>query len=175
MNQRVTSIASSSVDHETLSIKHGRSQRMWPFPISITALHSIYCLWFVWPQHTVSSCFPYFFPPLSERLLVWVQFLIHIGSGRWISPSCSPSLFHLATTLLFRVTRSPHGYSKWMNMLWARAQRIYFHKYHPHIIIPLFPPQMSAESFIISKTAHLKAAPLYHLQARKQIRSCMNH
>lgn len=115
-----------------------------------------------------------FFPTVGEGLLVWVQFLIHIGSGRWISPSCSPSLFHLAATLLFRVTRSSHGYCKWMNMLWARAECIYFHKYHPHIIIPPFPPQMSGESFIISKTAHLKGARVYHLHVCKQTRS-MHH
>lgn len=42
--------------------------------------------------------FFYFF--LSPPLLLkrgcwwWVQFLIHIGSGRWIWSSCSPSLFH---------------------------------------------------------------------------------
>lgn len=111
----------------------------------------------------------FFFPLLEKNLLVWVQFLIHIGSGRWISPSCSPSLFHLAATLLFRVTQSLHGYSKWMNMLRARAECIYFHKYHPRIIIPLLPPKMSGESFIISKTAHLKAARVYHRRVRKQI------
>lgn len=171
VNQCVTPIASSSADHETLSIKHSGSQRMWPFPISITAppfnLLSVICM--------ATACsvllFPliFFFPLLEKNLLVWVQFLIHIGSGRWISPSCSPSLFHLAATLLFRVTQSLHGYSKWMNMLRARAECIYFHKYHPRIIIPLLPPKMSGESFIISKTAHLKAARVYHRRVRKQI------
>lgn len=92
--------------------------------------------------------FPLIFSPTAgEGLPVWVQFLIHIGSGRWISPSCSPSLFHLAATLLFRVTQSPHGYGKWMNMLWARAQCIYFHKYHPRIIISLLARQNVRRKF----------------------------
>ena len=95
-----------------------------------------------------------FFPTTVGGLLVWVQILIHIGSGRWILPSCSPSLFHLAATLLLRVTRSPHGYSKWMNMLWAGDDCIYFHKYHLHIIIPLLPPQKSGESFLSFPKLH---------------------
>lgn len=108
-------------------------------------------------------------PTAGEGLLVWVQFLIHIGSGRWISPSCSSSLFHLAATLLFRVTQSLHGYSKWMNMLWARAKCIYFHKYHPHIIISLLVPKMSGESFIIFKTGLLQGCMVYQLHICRQI------
>lgn len=67
-NQCVTSIPSSSADRETLSIKHSRSRKMWPFPIAISALHSIYCLWFVGHstlRPSVSTNF--FFPPLSEE------------------------------------------------------------------------------------------------------------
>lgn len=38
----------------------------------------------------------FFVPPLLLEwgCWWWVQFLIHIGSGRWIRSSCSPSLFH---------------------------------------------------------------------------------
>lgn len=121
------------------------------------------------------SVSPNFFPTVGEGLPVWLQFLIHIGSGRWILPSCSPSLFHLEATLLFQVTRSPHGYSKWMNMPWARAQCIYFQKYHPHIIIPLLPPHMSGESFIITKTAHSNDAGVHQLHVCKQIRHGAYH
>lgn len=171
VNQCVTFISSSLAEHEALSIKHSRSQRMWLFPL--------FCYWppfnllsVIYTAATTCSVllFLLIFPPTpGERLLVWAQFLIHIGSGRWISPSCSPSLFHLAATLLFWDSQLLHGYSKWMNMLWTGAERIYFHKYHSCVIIPPLPPKMPEESFIISKTACLKSACVYHLSVCKQM------
>lgn len=111
-------------DTDILSIKHSKSQRMQPFPIFIAAVHSICSLWFVWPKQTLSFCFHYFFfcPSFTVGvgLLVWVQFLIHIGSGRWIWSSCSPPLFHFKLKLLFQITKSPHGYFKWTNTLGTR-------------------------------------------------------
>lgn len=107
--------------------------------------------------------FPLFFllfflvpPLLLERgCWWWVQFLIHIGSGRWIWSSCSPALFHFKLELLFQLTQWLHGYSKWMNMLGTRGERIYLSKKNDGCVI-LFFPFSSAETLIISKTANIR-------------------
>lgn len=109
-----------------------------------------------WPS--VSTIFFYFFavPPLLLEwgFWWWVQFLIHIGSGRWIWSSCSPALFHFKLGLLFQLTRWLHGYSKWMNMLGTRGERIYLSKKNDGCVI-LFFFFSSAETLIISKTANI--------------------
>lgn len=123
--KRVTPIVSSSVDNKSgLSNTAGLKQRdnflfLSP-PSTRSTVADLYGHSTLPPPVS-----PNFFPPtVGEGMLVWVQFLIHIGSGRWILPSCSPSRLHLEVTLLFQVIRSPHGYRKWMNMLWAKARRI---------------------------------------------------
>lgn len=57
------------MNHETLSIKHSRSQRMQPFPIFIAALHSIYSVVCMAKADTV-LLFPLFFF-LLPLLLEW--------------------------------------------------------------------------------------------------------
>lgn len=145
------------MNHEALSITHSRSQRRQPFPIFIAALHPIYSVIWMAKADTVLRV-PLFFiffsssPTIGVGLLVWVQFLIHIGSGRWIWSSCSPSLFHFKRRLLFRLTQSPHGYVKWTNMLGTRGERSYFHtKWWSHNSFFF----SSAETLIISKTANM--------------------
>lgn len=136
---------------ETLSIKHSRSQRMQHFPFS--SLPSIQStLWFVWPKQSLSFCFcP--FPTVGVGLLVWVQFLIYIGSGGWIWSSCSLFLFHFKLRLLFQLTQSPHGCVKWANMLGTRGEHSYFHKkWWQRNSFFFF---SSAETLIISQTANM--------------------
>lgn len=99
--------------------------------------------------------FPLFFcpsPTVGVGLLVWVQFLIHIGSGRWIWSSCSPSLFHFKLRLLFQRTQSLHSYVKWTNMPGTRGESNYFHKKWWKRNSILF---LSAETLIIYKTANM--------------------
>lgn len=116
---------STFINHETCLSNTAGLKECSHFPFS--SLPSIQStLWFIWWKQTLSFCFHCFFifyfcpSPTVGVLLVWVQFLIHIGSGRWIWSSCSPSLFHFKRRLLFQLIQSPHGYVKRTNMLRKR-------------------------------------------------------
>lgn len=126
----------------------------FPFP-SLPSIRSNICdRSSHWPS--VSTMLYFFLVPpllLEWGCWLWLQFLIHIGSGRWIWSSCSLSLFHFKLGLLFQLTQWLHGYSKWMNMLATRGERIYFSE--KLMFASFFFFFSSAETLIISKTANI--------------------
>lgn len=109
-NQCVTSIPSSSADRENLSIKHSRSRKMWLFPIAISALHSIYCLWFVGHSTLCPSVSTNFFPRHCQRRIAGVR---AISDAHWKWQVNFVQLLPFSAPLTIDASVSSHSVAAW--------------------------------------------------------------
>lgn len=87
--------------------------------MSITALYSIYYLWFVWPQRVLSCWFPYFFPSYCCREVAGVS---AISDQHWKWQVNFAQLLPVSVPLCSDTPIQSHSVAAWLSQMNEHAQ-----------------------------------------------------